>query len=63
MTGKIIAGPDAAKRMPIEVMEAFRGKRVVGAEVNLGPFGRNAGSCGKVGVSGEASDGMADKDR
>jgi len=34
MTGRITTGPDAAKRMPIEVMEAFRGKRVVGTEVN-----------------------------
>jgi hypothetical protein len=34
MAGKIITGPDATKRMPIEVIEAFRGKRVVGTEVN-----------------------------
>jgi len=34
MTGKIVTGPNGADRMPIEVIEAFRGKRVVGAEVN-----------------------------
>ena len=34
MTGRIITGPEAAKRMPIESMVAFSGKREAGVEVN-----------------------------